>query len=194
LVRRPEKGNAMIGVTIGVGEYRALAERAAASMAQHTGLRCVVLTDEHYQRAGLAGRTPSLLKLWLWDFVDAEQVLYFDADTVCLRAWDPARWQDGMTLCAVRDWIWRAGIQAEAASVAMPVEEYFLASLMVLNRGTHERMLHEAREIYPHTSNLVLEQTALNAARYRLGVVLAERSAENGVERSGANTSSVLAA
>lgn len=162
----------MIGVTIGVGDYRPLAERAAASMAQHTGLRCVVLGGEHYRRSGLVGENASLLKLWLWDFVDEEEVLLFDADTVCFRPWSPAQFHDGVAVVAVRDWIWRAGIQAEAASVAVPVEEYFLGCLLLLNRSSHRQMLHLARDIYPQTSKLVLEQTALNAARHRLGLPL----------------------
>lgn len=162
----------MIGVTIGVGDYRPLAERAAASMAQHTVLRCVVLGDEHYRRAGLVGKTPALLKLWLWDFVDEEEVLLFDADAICLRPWNPAALGGGAAVVATRDWIWRAGIQAEADSVSVPAEEYFLACLLILNRGSHRTMLHAARDIYPQTSKRVQEQTALNAARYRLGVPL----------------------
>jgi hypothetical protein len=162
----------MIGVTIGVGEYRPLAERAAASMRQHTGLPCVVLGDEHHRRAGLEGQLPSLLKFWIWDFVEEEDVLLFDADTACLRPWNPAQVRDGAAVVAVRDWIWRPGIQAEAASVSVPVDEYFLACLLLLNRRSHREMLHAARDIYPQTSGLVLEQTALNAARHRLGVPL----------------------
>ena len=95
-----------------------------------------------------------------------------DADTVCLRAWNPAQFCDGNTVVAVRDWIWRSGIQAEADSVSVPIEEYFLGCLLILNRGAHRAMLHAARDIYPQTSKLVQEQTALNAARCRLGLPL----------------------
>ena len=49
-------------------------------------------------------------------------------------------------------------------------DEYFLSSIMLLNRPVHEPMLRLAREILPHTSGRVFEQTALNAARYRLGL------------------------
>ena len=162
----------MIGVTIGVGSYRPLAEQAAATMARHTGLRCVVLGDQHYQALGLQAHNPGLLKLWLWDLVQDEDVLLFDADTVCLRDWQPQRYLDRSAVTAVHDWIWRDGIQQEAQSVAMPVEEYFLASLLILHRPRHEPLLQLAREIYPRTSQLVYEQTALNAARYQLGIPL----------------------
>jgi hypothetical protein len=139
----------MIGVTVGVGDYRPLAERAAASMARHTGLRCVVLGDEPYRRAGLEGQTGALLKLWLWDFVDEEDVLLFDADTICLRPWNPSQFRDGTAVVAVRDWIWRSGIQAEADSVSVPAEEYFLTCLLLLNRVSHRDLLQAARDIYP---------------------------------------------
>ena len=160
----------MIGVTIGVGEYRALAERAAASMAARTGLRCVVLDEDHLRRAGLIGRPAAWLKLWLWDFVDDERVLWFDADTFCLRDWNPLDSADGAAVVATRDWSWRAGIQAEAESVQVPADEYFLSSVMLLQRSAHEPMLRLAREILPHTSGQVYEQTALNAARLRLAL------------------------
>jgi len=127
-----------------------------------------VLGDEHYRRAGLDGENAALLKLWLWDFVTEDDVLLFDADTICLRPWHPPQFRDGAAVVAVRDWIWRPGIQAEADSVSVPAEEYFLACLLILNRGTHRDMLHAAQDIYPQTSKLVQEQTALNAARHRL--------------------------
>ena len=125
----------MIGVTIGVGEYRALAERAAASMAARTGLRCVVLDEDHLQRAGLADRPAAWLKLWLWDFVDDERVLWFDADTFCLRDWNPTGVANGAAVVAMRDWSWRPGIKAEAESVHVPADEYFLSSVMLLQRS-----------------------------------------------------------
>lgn len=160
----------MRGVTIGIGEYEVLAQRAASSMAASTGLQCTVLTEEHLRQAGLEGRPAAWLKLWLWDFVEDNRVLWFDADTCCLRRWNPADFADDTAVVAARDWYWRNGIQAEAESVRMPADEYFLSSIMLLYRPAHEPLLRLAREILPHTSGRVYEQTALNAARHRLGL------------------------
>lgn len=160
----------MIGVTIGVGDYRPLAERAAAAMSAHTGCRCVILGEEQLRQVGLADRPAQWLKLWLWDFVTAERVLWFDADTVCFRDWQPENHANGAAVVATRDWNWRVGIQEEADSVGVPHDEYFLSSVMLLNRTDHEPMLRLAREILPHTSGRVFEQTAVNAARHRLGL------------------------
>lgn len=160
----------MIGVTIGIGDYWHLAQRAAESMSARTGLRCIVLAEDHLRRAGLAGRPAAWLKLWLWDFVEDDRVLWFDADTLCLREWNPADFADGQAVVATRDWSWRTGIQAEAESVGVPVDEYFLSSIMLLHRPIHEPLLRLAREILPRTSGRVYEQTALNAARHRLGL------------------------
>lgn len=160
----------MIGVTIGVGAYRSLAAQAAESMRRHTGLNCVVLSDEHYESAGLSGCPPHFLKLAIWDFIDADQVLWFDADSICLRDWNPQDLVDGRAVVAVRDWIWRDGIQREAAQIRLPLEEYFLASVMLLNRHHHEPMMRLAREIHQEIDSQVFEQTALNRARAQLNI------------------------
>lgn len=160
----------MLGVTVGVGGYRPLAEQAAAAMHRCTGLPCVVLGDEHYAQAGLAGKPPALLKLRIWDFVDFDDVLLFDADTVCLRNWDPCEWAGSKSVVATRDWIWRDYVQDEAASLGILLEEYFLSSLLILNRQTHEPMFRLATELFPQTTGRLFEQTALNGARHRLGL------------------------
>ncbi len=160
----------MIGVTVGVGAYLSLAWQAAESMARHTGLECIVLTDEHFVRAGLSGQPAHLLKLFIWDFVDVDEILWFDADTRCLHPWNPSAFSDENALVATRDWIWRECVQEEARQIHLPREEYFLASLMFLNRRKHEPMLRLARGIYPQLKTKVFEQTALNAARAQLEI------------------------
>jgi hypothetical protein len=161
---------AVIGVTVGVGSYRGLAEQAAQSFSQRTGLRCIILGDKEYGAAGLTGQLPELLKLRVWDFVDANAVLLFDADMVCLRPWDPGSMSAEATMVATRDWIWRSGIVKEAENGAVPLNEYFLASLMILNRDHHREMLRMAEQLFPHIPSNVMAQTAINAARSRLGI------------------------
>lgn len=160
----------MLGVTVGVGPYRPLAEQAAAAMHRYTGLKCVVLGDEQYRQAGLVGQPPALLKLNLWDFIDADEVLLFDADTICLRNWDPRRFVHPQAVVATRDWIWRDYVQQEATSLGIPLEDYFLSSLLILNRPAHAPMLRLAAELYPQTTGRLFEQTALNGARHQLGL------------------------
>jgi len=196
----------MIGVCIGVGEYLPLARQAAATMSEHTGLQCVVLSNEHYQAAGFTDQPPHLLKpsrsvrrsvsprrtsrvserlayagvakvpsaarlkLRVWDFVDDQDVLLFDADTVCLRDWNPAELAGTGRLHAVRDWTWRDGVQREAAATGVPAAEYFLSSLLLLNRPQHEQMLRLAEKLYPTIPTNVYEQNALNAARRQLNL------------------------
>src|SRR5436190_23940327 len=79
----------MVGITIGVGEYYSrLARHAAQAMEEKIGVRVAILTDEHFASSGLPA--PHHLKLRMFDFVNHESVLYFDADMVCLSSWKPA--------------------------------------------------------------------------------------------------------
>jgi NAD(P)-dependent dehydrogenase (short-subunit alcohol dehydrogenase family) len=77
----------MIAVTIGIGRYAELARLAAATFSRKTGLECRVLGAAHLRASGL--RSAYALKFRLFDLVDAEDLFYFDADMVCLRAWQP---------------------------------------------------------------------------------------------------------
>ena len=79
----------MLAVTIGVGgKWTKLAELAAESVRAQTGLPTRILGDAEMQRSGLA--TPHFLKFRLFDACpDADDLLYFDADTIFLQRWDP---------------------------------------------------------------------------------------------------------
>ena len=80
----------MLGITIGTGEYYSrLAKRAARAVEEKTGVKTIVLGDEHFAASGLPA--PHHLKLRLFDFVDDDFVMYFDADMVCLNSWKPER-------------------------------------------------------------------------------------------------------
>ncbi len=92
----------MIGVTIGVGyPYAKLATLAATCVEEHTGLKCHVLDHTHFSRSGL--RHPAALRLALFDYFDHSDVLYFDADWICLNSWRPSVFAGRSNLVACRD-------------------------------------------------------------------------------------------
>src|SRR2546427_6637138 len=79
----------MVGIMIGVGEYYSrLAKYAAQAVEEKTGVKTMILGDQHFASSGLPA--PHHLKLRMFDFVDDESLLYFDADMVCLNSWKPA--------------------------------------------------------------------------------------------------------
>src|SRR5205085_829647 len=88
----------MIAVTIGIGPvYAEMAERAAERVRAHTGLPTYVLGQAEFERwiparhiAQWGPLACMALKFHLFDiFPETDDVLYFDADLVFLRPWDP---------------------------------------------------------------------------------------------------------
>lgn len=77
----------MIGVTIGIGDYRQSAYHAAVRMSDMTGLKCEVLTHD----CGLKELpSPSWLKCAITTiYPKHDSFLVFDSDIICLRKWDP---------------------------------------------------------------------------------------------------------
>jgi hypothetical protein len=162
----------MVGVTIGVGEYYSrLAKYAAQAMEEKTGVKTTILTDEHFTSSGLPA--PHHLKLRMFDFVDDESLMYFDADMVCLNPWSPER-------CARKDAVVAVAESARPLHVhtaqdwEIPLGEYFNAGLIILNRQYHGDWLRET-ERFVHTDNKFAEydpydQAALNITRHRLGL------------------------
>jgi hypothetical protein len=69
----------MVGVTIGVGEhYGRFAELAARAVEEKTRLRTIILRDSHFVFSRLPA--PNYLKLRMFDFVDDDSILYFEAN------------------------------------------------------------------------------------------------------------------
>jgi hypothetical protein len=95
-----------VGVTVGVGEpYARLSALAAACFAEHTGLATRVLGAEEFADSGASH--PAALRLSLFDYVDAPQVVYFDADWLCLREWAIPCDHEAPEVFACRDFVLR---------------------------------------------------------------------------------------
>src|SRR5438270_686014 len=84
----------MIAVTIGIGEaYKKLAEHAAQAVHEMTGLKTLILDDQHFTRSGLPH--PHHLKLRLFDLVNDDTIMFFDSDMDFFegRSKPPFDWQ-----------------------------------------------------------------------------------------------------
>src|SRR5207302_11044693 len=164
----------MVGVTIGVGTYYGqLAELAAKAMQEMTGVKTVVLDDEHFTQSGLPA--PHHLKLRMFDLVDTDSIVYFDADMACLKPWKPQRFANSEAVVAVAESARPLHVHT-AQDWEIPVEQYFNAGLMILNRRHHQGWLRETERFVLTDTKFKeydpLDQAALNITRYRLGVKL----------------------
>ena len=158
----------MVAVTIGVGEYRALAERAAGSIRQMTGLDTIILDDAHFASSGY--KLSHFLKLKLFDLVRAEWILYFDADIVSLAPWNPRIFAERNALIAVADRPGPISIP-ECRLWGFPVSEYFNAGFLILNRDLHSRWLVATDEFAKSQPPMPFpEQSPMNIMRHRLGL------------------------
>ena len=164
----------MVGVTIGVGTYYGqLAELAAKAMQEQTGVKTVVLDDDHFTQSGLPA--PHHLKLRMFDLVDTDSIVYFDADMACLKPWKPQRFANSEAVVAVAESARPLHVHT-AQDWGIPVEHYFNAGLMILNRRHHQGWLRETERFVLTDTKFKeydpLDQAALNITRHRLGVKL----------------------
>src|SRR5207248_11633378 len=92
----------MIAVTIGTGEYYTkLAHHAANAIEKMTGLKTVILGDEHHADSGLPYSHHLILRIF--DLVDHDEVMFFDSDMVCLKTWNPPRFAKADAVVAVAE-------------------------------------------------------------------------------------------
>jgi len=154
----------MIGLTVGTGGHLPLAQEAARRFELCTGLPVTILGDREYEDSGCLN--PSLMRTYAFDYVDADTVIYFDADILFCRQWNPAEVIDGK-LQVVRDVNYAAHVIDECMEkFGATSANYFNAGLMIMNRG-HADYLRVARRL---TEDVILdaspfmEQTALNMA------------------------------
>lgn len=162
----------MLAVTIGVGAYYGqLAKLAGKAMEEKTGLKTVVLDDEHFTASGLPA--PHHLKLRMFDLVNADSIVYFDADMACLKPWKPDRFTDSEAVVAVAESARPLHVHT-AQDWGIPVAEYFNAGLMILNRRHHQDWLRETERFVLTDTKFQeydpLDQAALNITRHRMGV------------------------
>jgi hypothetical protein len=163
-------GAFMIAVTIGVGKYAEMALHAAAAVRRHTGLETIIIGDGQLRSSGLTA--PHHLKFRLFDLVDADQLMYFDADLVALNSWDPKSAADPEAIVAVRDRI-DSSIQGDAERAGVRFEEYFNSGLFMISRRHHHAWLRAAeQDAQARSRPIFFDQTSLNAARAKLGLEL----------------------
>ena len=156
-------------VTIGVGEYAEMAALAAKELTQRTGLPAVVLGDREFADSGL--EHPAFLKFRLFDLLASDDLLFFDADTVCLAGWDPSPLLGGEAIACVRDRTVPVVLE-ESERWGVPPEEHFNTGLFVANRRHHAHWLRRAEAIRRRFPTVLYDQLPLNAARRELGLPL----------------------
>lgn len=160
----------MIAVTIGVGEkYGLLAALAADSCRKRTGLEVHILGPEAVQHHGL--QKPHHLKFRLFkEFPEAETILYFDADTIFLKDFDPRAYANLPEFVCAHDLWDRGWVIQDARRVGIPPTDYFNSGFFILNRTHHQKMLETAECLLKTIKSPFKDQTVLNAARVQLAV------------------------
>lgn len=164
----------MVGITIGTGEYYSrLAKLAARAVEEKTGVKTIIISDEHFAASGLLA--PHHLKLRLFDFVDDDFVMYFDADMVCLNSWNPEKLARKDAVVAVAESARPLHVRT-AQDWDIPLGEYFNAGLLILNRQCHRGWLRETESFVQTDAKFAeydpYDQAALNITRHRLGLRL----------------------
>ena len=135
----------LLAVTSGVGaEHARLAALAAERMARLAGVAVRILGEGELRRCGL--RDPNHLKFRLFDLVEADNVLYFDADAFCLRPWAPAAWADRREWLAVRGFWFDARVERLGRLYGFGADT-FNGGLFLCNRRHHAGVLRLAEAL-----------------------------------------------
>jgi hypothetical protein len=146
-----DTSDALIAVTIGVGEAHArLAEIAARRMHHYTGLPTVVLNESDLRHSGLA--EPIRLKFRLFDLVNAENILFFDADAFCLAPWDPRHFCNLPEWTAVRGFCFDPRVEWLGHAYGFNADT-FNSGFFICNRTHHARVLRFAEGLQPADNN-----------------------------------------
>ncbi len=98
------KTHQILGVTTGIGPlYSRVAPLAAKCFERHTGISAVVLGPKHFASSRVFH--PAALRLQLFEYFDAQVIVYFDADWFCLRDWSPPELSSNRAIVACRDFV-----------------------------------------------------------------------------------------
>jgi len=135
----------VIGVTIGVGPYREMAKKSAAALSERTGLRTIILGDGDY--CGTKKSPPHHLKFKLFKLIDDDDILYFDADLVCVEDWCPQQYAGSESIVAVRDFWFLQNIAQDAKRLGIAARDYFNSGFLILNRRAHQGVLSLAENL-----------------------------------------------
>ncbi|PKP35447.1 MAG: hypothetical protein CVU00_02510 [Bacteroidetes bacterium HGW-Bacteroidetes-17] len=94
----------MIGITIGISPiYEALAKLSAKCFQEMTSLEVTILGEKELLQSGLTH--PASLKLKAFDFVEDDNILYFDADWFCTNIWNPTIFSNCKLITACNDFV-----------------------------------------------------------------------------------------
>jgi len=155
----------MIGLTIGTGDWKGVAERSAAQMQKMTGIECHVISKVDKDLVH-----PSWHKLNLLRDYAGESLLIFDADIWCQKRWNPASFLSrGIAMAPEPQ---NASIAKETALYGLPAGKYYNAGLLIVD-GRSRQVFHEAKKLHPYYGTW-LEQTALNRVIMELGAAITE--------------------
>ena len=168
-VRNDSPSRDGVAVTIGVAHYAEMAALAARELSERTGLRTVVIGDREFANSGL--EEPAFLKFRLFDLVDAENILFFDADMVCLEGWDPAQYFGSRAIACVRERMVPVVLR-ESPLWGVPPEEHFNTGLFIASRRHHAAWLRRAEGMRHERPTALYDQLPLNGARRELGIPL----------------------
>jgi len=93
-----------VGCTVGyLPPYDALARLAASCFTANTGLDAVIIGPSEAKQ--IRSLHPASWRLWAFDFVDAGNIAYFDADWFCIGRWDPSGLLPSDDVIASQDFI-----------------------------------------------------------------------------------------
>jgi predicted O-methyltransferase YrrM len=146
-------GPKLAAVTLGCGapDYAKYAEASSRRMSQFTGLNTVVLGNEELgdlrKRCAAIQAWPDNLATWalklkIFDYVDADTVLYHDADVCCVDCWDTSPYLNVPDFVAVRDRTWL--LEDLMGPSALNLLSYVNAGFFICNRAHHQRVLELA--------------------------------------------------
>ena len=94
----------MIAVTLGINPlYRALARLSAKCIQDTTDLDTLILTESDFKKSNFSH--PAALKLKVFDFIQDDNVLFFDADWFSINKWSPNDYDDKVPIIACHDFI-----------------------------------------------------------------------------------------
>lgn len=145
----------MIGLTIGTGDWRAVAERSAAQMQAMTGIECHVVDKVDSRLVHASWHKLNLLR----DY-PGQTLLIFDADIWCQKRWRPHDWLSRGLAMAPE--VVNAPIEKESALYGLSASHYYNAGLLICDNRCRE-LFHDAMKLHPRYGTW-LEQTALNRA------------------------------
>ena len=159
----------MIGVTLAIGGgYQYYAELAMESVTKHTGLDCVCISEPKREVEQWA--LPHL-KFDLFDYVEDDDIFFFDADTRMVRDWE-VQALAGEKMGVVADFPYSEILKDREQNVPeIPEGEYFNTGMMILNRQAHEPVLRRAREIQENTPfewTCCYDQSYINKAAHEM--------------------------